>query len=210
MLSKMTIENFSKKVASIEPAPGGGSVSAMAGAMGASLLAKVCALTVGKKKYADAAAELSDVMDKLQGHEKFFIKAIDDDTTEFNKVMAGYKMPKSTEEEQKARDAAIQAALKGAADVPFSVVNECAAVLELGKSVAAKGYTGALTDAMVGAYMALCASRGAALNARINLKDINDVIFKARMEAGLAAAEAKIISAVDVIISSAQGRIGGA
>ena len=105
MLIKETVEGFLNKVASDEPAPGGGSVAALAGANGAGLFAMVCRLTIGREKYASVEADMKAALGELVPLQKRLIELIDEDTEAFNDVMSAFKMPKETDEEKEARKA---------------------------------------------------------------------------------------------------------
>jgi glutamate formiminotransferase/formiminotetrahydrofolate cyclodeaminase len=167
-------ESFYDEVASSSPAPGGGSVAASAGALGAALSAMVCRLTVGKKKYAGVKDELTDV------------QLIDTDKEAFNRVMDAFGLPKSTDEEQAARTEAIQTATRGAASVPLTVMKKSLEVLSLAETVAAKGNENSITDAGVAALMASAAVEGAGYNVRINLTSIDDKGFAANLQSEVA------------------------
>jgi glutamate formiminotransferase/formiminotetrahydrofolate cyclodeaminase len=179
-------ESFYDEVASSSPAPGGGSVAASAGALGAALSAMVCRLTVGKKKYAGVKDELTDVRDKADKLREELTKLIDTDKEAFNRVMDAFGLPKSTDEEQAARTEAIQTATRGAASVPLTVMKKSLEVLSLAETVAAKGNENSITDAGVAALMASAAVEGAGYNVRINLTSIDDKGFAANLQSEVA------------------------
>ncbi len=175
-------DGFYEEVASSSPAPGGGSVAASAGAIGAALSAMVCRLTVGKKKYASVKEELSDIRDKTDILMVELKELIETDKLAFDKVMEAFAMPKSTDEENEARDKAVEDANKGAAEVPLTVMKKSLEVLMLTEAVASKGNENSITDAGVSGLMAMAAVEGADYNVRINLTSINDVDFVANMK----------------------------
>src|SRR3546814_420686 len=131
MLVKMSIGEFSRVLASNAPAPGGGSVAALSGALGADLISMVCSLSIGKDGYEAFQEELSAALEKAQGLSKSLQERIDRDTEAFNGVMAAFKLPKATDEEKKARGAAIQKGYQEAIQSPLGIAQECVAVLQL-------------------------------------------------------------------------------
>ncbi len=174
MLVKETVEGFLNRVASDEPAPGGGSVAALAGANAAGLLSMVCRVTIGKEKFADVEAELKEVLEKLIPLQKRLTELIDEDTQAFNDVMAAFKMPKETDAEKESRKAAVQAGYKTAANTPMETAECCSKVLELGRAVAQKGNPNAISDVAVAALNGITGLRGAVYNVKINIPSIKD------------------------------------
>lgn len=177
MLVKQTVEQFLDELASNSPAPGGGSVAALAGALGAALTSMVSRLTIGKKKYADVESEIKKILDESERLRQRFTKLIDDDTLAFNKVMEAYGLPKDTDDQKALRSAAIQEATKEAALVPLEVMKHVIDALALAKVVAERGNANSVSDAGVSALMLHAACESAALNVQINLQSINDVDF---------------------------------
>jgi formiminotetrahydrofolate cyclodeaminase len=177
MLTDKSVAKFLDELASNSPAPGGGSVAALAGALGAALTSMVCNLTVGKKKYAGVEAEMQSVLRQAEELRAVFSSVIDKDTEAFNKVMEAYGLPKDTDEQQALRTAAIQAATKEAALVPLGVMKHAIDSLALAKTVAERGNTNSVSDAGVSALLLNAACEGAALNVEINLSGISDTEF---------------------------------
>ena len=177
-LVSMALDTFSDELASDSPAPGGGSVAALNGALSASLAAMVGNLTYGKRKYKDVRAEMIDSSVKGQSLKQFFIDAIDKDTDAFNKIMDGFSLPKGTEEEKKIRANAIMDATKEATLVPFSVLEKTKEAAEIALITAEKGNQNSLSDAGVAGLTAESAAEGAFYNVLINLEDIDDKTFK--------------------------------
>ncbi|MCU0412138.1 MAG: cyclodeaminase/cyclohydrolase family protein, partial [Bacteroidetes bacterium] len=147
MLTSKTVSDFLTETASNSPAPGGGSVSALAAALSTALTSMVCRLTIGKKKYADVQTEIEAVLLKSESLREKAAALIDEDTFAFNKVMAAFALPKDTEDQKSARTAAIQEATKGATLVPFHLMELCAdamplihVVVEIGRPVAGDGF----------------------------------------------------------------------
>jgi formiminotetrahydrofolate cyclodeaminase len=191
--SDKTLQAFLDEVASAEPAPGGGSVAALSGALGASLVAMVCRLTIGKKGYETVSAEMQTILPRAEALQRELRDLMQADTDAYARVMDAYKLPKQTDAEKAARTRAIQNALKHASDIPLRVAELCAQVLELARPVAEKGNKNAASDGGVGALMAEAGLRGAAFNVSINLGAINDEAFvrehRARVQQLLADAE---------------------
>lgn len=177
MLIEKTVSQFLDELASNSPAPGGGSVAALAGAAGAALASMVCNLTIGKKKYAEVQDEMKAVLKETELLRKEFTQLIDKDTEAFNSVMAAFGLPKGSEQEVAARADAIQVATKAATLVPLSVMQACEKALLQAKAVAQKGNKNSASDAGVAALMLQAGCAGAALNVRINLGGLNDASF---------------------------------
>jgi methenyltetrahydrofolate cyclohydrolase len=177
MLASLSVTEFLDELASGSPAPGGGSVSALAASLGAALTSMVCRLTIGKKKYAEVQIEMEKVLNQSEELRAKFSAMIDEDTMAFNKVMAAYGLPNETEEQKSIRKTEIQEAMKAATLVPLKLTGLCIEGLELVKIVAEKGNPGSISDAGVGALMLHAGGEGAALNVNINLGSLNDVFF---------------------------------
>jgi len=173
----MKVNNFLSELASNSPAPGGGSVAALAGALGAALTSMVCNLTVGKEKYNDVKDEIKNVLRKSEKIRKKLTKLIDEDTEAFNDVIKAFKMPKETEKQKEARSRAIQEGYKTAAKVPLETANVCGEIFDLAKIIAEKGNQNSITDAAVSALMAKAGVESAILNVKINLGSIRDEKF---------------------------------
>lgn len=169
MLIEKKLKDFLSETASSSPAPGGGSASALAGALGTALSEMVINLTVGKKKYADVSAELADLLPRLAEARRRLQEAVDRDTRAFNLVMAAYGLPKETEDEKKARQTAIREAILKATEVPLDVMETCLKALEMALIVAQKGNKNSVSDAGASGLLLEAAIEGAALNVKINL-----------------------------------------
>lgn len=202
-LVAMSVDAFVDEVSSESPAPGGGSVAALAGSLAAALSAMVANLTVGKKGYEGVWASMSDMAVRAQSVKAALARAVDEDTNAFNAVMDAMKLPKGTPAEKSARDAALQSGYKSAVEVPLATARACIDALGLALEAVA-GNNNSASDAGVAALMARAGAHGAALNVLINLGSINDaayvadmksVVAKLRLEAdGLCA---KAVSAVE-------------
>ena len=156
MATRKTMHAFLDEVASSSPAPGGGSVAALAGALGAALTSMVCNLTVGKKKYADVEDEMKKVLEQSEHLRVQFTELIERDTTAFNKVMEAITLPKDTDPQKALRSAAIREATKEATLVPLEVMKHCIDALALAQAVASKGNANSVSDAGVSRVHAAC------------------------------------------------------
>ncbi len=176
-LIDMTVAGFIDELASDSPAPGGGSVSALNGAIAAALTSMVGNLTIGKKKYADVEEEMREIVSRVSEIQKELLEAVDKDSDAFNVVFAAFKWPKETEEEKEARSAEIQRGTKIAADVPMRVAEKAAELMPLIEKVIMKGNQNSITDACCAMMACRYAVIGALLNVRINLGSIKDETF---------------------------------
>jgi formiminotetrahydrofolate cyclodeaminase len=177
MLTAKSLSQFLDELASSSPAPGGGSVAALSGALGAALTSMVCRLTIGKKKYAEVQQEMESVLRRSEELRSSFTNLVEEDTKAFNSVMKAFALPKETEEEKQVRTAAIEEATKKATLVPLRVTELCREALSLAKIAAEKGNTNSSSDAGVSALMLQAACAAAALNVRINLSSLQDEPF---------------------------------
>ncbi len=180
-LTEHRLSTFISATASGEPVPGGGSVSALCGALAAALGEMVGSLTIGKKKYADVQPQMEHIVEKLSPISKHLTAAVDLDSDAYDQVMQAYKLPKDTDEQKDARNIAIQRALKHAASVPMTVAETAASILPMLEELAAKGNSNAITDAYVATLCARSAVLGACANTRINLLSIHDEAFVREM-----------------------------
>lgn len=179
------VSAFLNELASASPAPGGGSVSALAGALATALIAMVSHLTIGKKKYAAVENDIKSTLDHSEKLRSKLTALIDKDTDAFNLVMSAFAMPKETDEQKTARTSAIESATKEATMVPLDVMNVCREAVDLSDYVAHNGNTNALSDAGVAALLLRAGCRGAYYNVKINLTSLKDTGFieKIRLEA---------------------------
>ena len=169
-----SLSGFVSSVASSAPVPGGGSVAAHVGALGAALAQMVAGLTAGRKKYAAVDAEMRELGLKAAGLVNTLSTLVQKDAESYGAVSSAYKMPNEPEEAANARKAAINDALIGAAAVPLETARACADVAELAATCATKGNTNAVSDAGVAALLADAACRGAVYNIRINVASLDD------------------------------------
>ncbi len=177
-LVSLAVDRFVDEVSSDSPAPGGGSVAALAGSLAAALSAMVANLTVGKKQYEAAWSELSQIAERAQDVKAALVRAVDEDTEAFNGVMAAMRLPKGTPDEQAARARALEDGYPAAARVPLGTARLCLDAIQLAGEVARKGNVNSASDAGVAALMGRAGVEGAALNVLINLGTIKDEAFK--------------------------------
>ena len=181
-LAELNLRAFANELSTDSPAPGGGSVAALCGALSAALSSMVANLTVGKKGYEKAQKELKALAVRAQKLKDELLRAVDVDSAAFNKVMDTFKLPKGTEAQKAERDKAVEAATKEATLVPFQVLEASIALMKMAKKAAIKGNKNSLSDAGVAGLAAQTAGEGAYFNVRINLPGIQDPEFKGRIK----------------------------
>jgi len=181
MLRTKTIDDFLKLLASDAPTPGGGSVAALNGALGCALLEMVCDLTLGKEKFKEVWLDLETIKSELDQLREELTDSIDRDAASYDKVTGAFKLPKTTEEEKKARKEAIQEAMKTAAETPKATARYIHSALKLAGEVAEKGNPNVLSDAGVAASCLLAGMHAALMNIAINLGSINDEAYVHQM-----------------------------
>ena len=198
-LAEMQVTEFVNLMASDAPAPGGGSAAALEGALGAALTAMVCALTVGKKKYADVQELAVESQKKAEDLKARFVDVMDRDTEAFNAVSAVFAMPKETDVEKAARKAAMQEALKGCTKTPFEMMQLACETLELTRSLVGRLNASAASDLGCSALSLRAAIQGAWLNVLINISGIADEAFAAEYRENGEALLAKALPLADEI-----------
>ena len=176
-MKNMTVEQFAMQTASNEPVPGGGSISALAGALAAALTEMVAGLTIGKKKYAEVEEEMKKAVAPMHEICEHLLDDIKRDSESFDLYMQALTLPKETEEEKAARTKAMQDGLKAAVAVPLSVAKRAYEVMPYAEVMVTKGNKTAVTDALVATMMARTAVLGALFNVKINLESIKDEAF---------------------------------
>jgi glutamate formiminotransferase/formiminotetrahydrofolate cyclodeaminase len=177
-LLKMNLREFCNETLSDSPAPGGGSVAALMGALGASLGGMVANLSAGKRGWDDNLEYFSDRAVKAQQFKDELLSLVDEDTAAFNKVMDAFALPKESAEEKAARSAAIQQATKHAAEIPLKAMETAFKSYQLLSEMADKGNPASISDVGVGALATRACIEGAAMNVRINLAGLKDEKFK--------------------------------
>ena len=201
MLTELTVKGLLAETAGDAPVPGGGSISALNGAIAAALAEMVANLTIGKKKYADVQDEMAEIAKSAAALQKELVLDVDRDSEAYDGVSQAFKLPKETDEEKAIRSAAIQENTKKAALVPMEVARRASALLPTIEAVVARGNQNAVTDGCVAMMCARVAVVGALFNVRINLTSIKDGEFVARLreeadrlEADVLAREAAVIA----------------
>lgn len=181
-LVKLTVEDFVGQLASDSPTPGGGSASALAGAMAAAMVEMACNLTVGREKFRDVEEQLKVVLERAHTLREQLLAAVDEDTEAYNGVSAAYKLPRSTDEEKAERTAAIQSALQQATEVPLRVAQAAMETTQLAVIAIQKSNPNVASDARVARLLANAAREGAIANVEINLGSITDGDFVSRIK----------------------------
>ncbi|EGY79461.1 cyclodeaminase/cyclohydrolase family protein [Peptoniphilus indolicus] len=207
MLKELTVAGFVAETSSDSPAPGGGSVSALAAAQAAALLGMVANLTVKSKKYEAVHEEMQKYAEELKELELDFVEDIDRDSNSFNGVMAAFKLPKETDEEKAIRTKTIQEEYKKAANVPLQVGLKTLKLLDYAGVLIEKGNSNAITDVGVGLLNLKLAVRGAFYNVKINLGSIKDEAFVADTKKQMAEALEKVEAVTAPLLEKIEAEI---
>ncbi|MBP1668997.1 MAG: glutamate formimidoyltransferase, partial [Bacteroidetes bacterium] len=207
-LVHMNLASFAGETASESPAPGGGSVSAYAGALGVSLATMVANISSHKAGWDSRWKEFSTWAVKGMALQSELLSLVDEDTKAFNRILEAFGLPKDTEADKATRKAAIQDATRGAIEVPLKVMRKSYESFEIIKAMVLEGNPNSVTDAGVGALCARTAVKGAFLNVKINASGLEDKEFvKKVMEEG-SAIEARAVQLEEEIMELVQGKIG--
>jgi len=209
MYTNKTVREFLDALASKEAVPGGGSGAALSGAQAAALVSMVCNLTIGKKGYEAVCEPMAALLEQSEAIRLELPDLLEADTQVYGKVMEAYRLPKKTPEEKQARDIAMQAALKAAAEVPLTIAERCARVVELALPAAEMGNQWAVSDAGVGALLAEAAMHAALLNVTINLASISDAAYVEATRARMSALTAGKTDTRDRVLAIVSAKIGG-
>lgn len=207
-LLKLNLRQFCNETLSDSPAPGGGSVAALMGALGAALGGMVANLSAGKRGWDDKLAYFSDWAVKAQGLKDELLFLVDEDTAAFNKVMAAFGLPKASTEEKAARTAAIQEANKYAAEIPLRVMETAARGYSLLAKMAEEGNPASISDVGVGLLALRSCIEGAGMNVRINLSGLKDERTKSGLQEKLAASSAESDAQFAKIRQIVEGKLG--
>ncbi len=207
-LINMSLTAFADETASESPAPGGGSIAAYVGALGVSLATMVANLSSHKKDWDDRWDEFSNWAEKGEQYKNELMRLVDADTKAFNLIMTAFGLPKSTEEEKNFRNNAIQEATKFAIEIPFKVMENSYASMEMIKAMAETGNPNSVSDAGVGALCARSAVMGAYMNVRINAAGYNDKNFTADIVKRGKEIENKTIALETAILAIVNEKIG--
>jgi glutamate formiminotransferase/formiminotetrahydrofolate cyclodeaminase len=207
-LIDLTVEEFVEETASESPAPGGGSISAGMGAMGAALAAMVANLSSHKRGWDDRWEEFSNWAEQGKACHVELLRLIDADTDAFNKIMAALGLPKGTDAEKAARQAALQAATKHAIEIPFQVMQTALRAMDVVRAMAEIGNPNSVSDAGVGALATRSAVLGAYLNVKINCAGLSDKAYVAEIVARGAELERQALEKEREILAIVNGKIG--
>lgn len=183
MLRHQPLDALLEAFSSSDPTPGGGSAAALAGAVGASLLAMVAGLPKTRHGLAEDRAALDAARSALLSLRDTLAELVDRDTEAYDRVVSAFRLPRSTDEDKATRTAAVQTAFKGATEVPLAVMRACAAAMTHADTVAARGNPSASSDVLVGIELTAAGVRSARYNVEINLAALKDAEFVGRVTA---------------------------
>ncbi|MDO4571977.1 MAG: cyclodeaminase/cyclohydrolase family protein [Clostridia bacterium] len=200
--SELSIRDFTEKLASKAPVPGGGGASALVGALGAALGGMVGQLTVGKKKYADVEDEVKALMARAQELQEKLLACIEKDAEAFEPLSKAYGIPK----DDPGRDAVMEQCLRDAAAAPMEILELCCAVIELQRGFADKGSVLAISDAATGVVFCWAALYGAAVNVKVNTKAMKDRDYAAKLNARVDALVEKYWRIAERVYEDVYGR----
>ena len=178
LLRENTLKQFTELLASNAPAPGGGSVAALNGALAAALLKMTGSLTAGKEKYKEFHGEVKEIINSARELHNKLLGGVDQDNDAYNKVSAVFSMPRETAEQKAARSDAMQTALKGAAAIPLQTMKAAYDCIKLAEAAHGKINPSCISDMGNAVLCALAAVRGAWLNVKINLSGLKDEVYK--------------------------------
>ena len=207
-LRGLTVTRFTEALASGAATPGGGSASALSGALAAGLVAMVARNTAANPDYADRAAELDQIAADAERLREELVGLVDEDAAAFDRVMAAFRLPKDTDELKAARSEQIQAAYKAAVEPPLRVCRDALTVLELAEQIVEQGNPNAVSDAGVAALLAASALEGAALNVEINLGSIKEESFRSESAEAAEQARADGLRLRDRALATVRARLG--
>lgn len=207
-LASLTLADFADETASESPAPGGGSISAYLGALGAALGTMVANLSAHKKGWDDRWLKFSEWAEQGQQYKDELLRLVDEDTLAFNGIMQAFALPKNTDEEKAARNAAIQDATRRAIEIPCQVMKAALGSMAVIKAMAETGNPNSVSDAGVAALCARSAVSGAFMNVKINAQDYQDKAFTDTVLAGGREMEQQAVAQEQEIIALVNAKIG--
>ncbi len=205
-LVELSLTSFAAEVASDKPVPGGGSVSALAGSLAASLLGMVCRLTLTKPEYEEHWTETKEIVVESDSLQKGLLALVDEDAQSFAALMQAYRLPKESEEEKRKRSEEIQIRLKGAAEVPLKTAERAAKTLALAKRLAQFANENALSDLQTAVFLGHASGLGAISNVTINLAGLKGEEYKKQVKIKLAVIEKQIENDRSDTLSAVAGR----
>ncbi len=201
------ISEFLDQLATKEPVPGGGSVAAVSGAMAAGLISMVCALTIGKKKYAEVEDDMRGLMDRAEALRHELQELAEADVDAFRRLSAAYKLPRETSADVAIRRDAIEQATIVATEVPLQTARAAANVIPLGRPAAEKGNSAAISDVGVAVLLAQAAVRSALLNVEINLHALEDARYVRETRAQVGAITATLSADTESVMALVNGQL---
>jgi len=207
-LVEMTARGFADELSSDSPAPGGGSVAALCGALGGALAAMVANLTVGKKGLEASWGPMKELAPRGQELKDWFLWAVDEDTRAFDRVMDAFRLPGKSPAEAAAKERAVQEATQRAAEVPLSVLERSLEVFALAEQAVAQGNPNSVSDAGVAALCARTCAEGAYLNVVINLKSLTDAAWVESTRAKAAELRRRAVERAAGVLAEAEKKIG--
>lgn len=202
-MKKLTLEEFCAGTASSDPTPGGGSVAALAGALGCALSEMVANLTLGKNGYEDVQGEMASLLKEGEAVRETLLSLIDSDCAAYGGYMAALKLPKETDEEKALRKVALQKAAIASAVAPLQIARTAIRILPLCQAVTERGNKNVVSDALISAMLARTAVRSAIINVRINLSSVGNAELAAALESECKALEATAVAYETDIFSKA-------
>ena len=202
-----TIAAFSEALASGAPTPGGGGACALAGALGAALGSMVCALTSGKRRYADVEEDIRRIASRMEALRQRLLALIDADAEAFLPLSRAYGMPRGTQQERAARDTVMEAALVRAAQPPLDIMEVCAEAVALHAELGEKGSALAISDVGVGAALSRAALQGASLNVFTNTRLLRDRQRAATLDARAQALLGEALPEADRVVAAVMARL---
>lgn len=202
-----TVAAFSEALASGAPTPGGGGACALAGALGAALGSMVCALTSGKRRYADVEEDIRRIASRMEALRQRLLALIDADAEAFLPLSRAYGMPRGTQQERAARDTVMEAALVRAAQPPLDIMEVCAEAVALHAELGEKGSALAISDVGVGAALSRAALQGASLNVFTNTRLLRDRQRAAALDARAQALLGEALPEADRVVAAVMARL---
>ena len=206
-LVEMKVADFTDEVSRESPAPGGGSIAALCGALGASLSSMVANLTANKRGSEAVDEMLNEAAEEAQELKAFLVKAVDEDTNAFNEYMDARRLPSKTAEEKERKHRAEQQGLKKAVQVPLDTARKSLQAIRIAESVVQHGNPNSITDVGVGAQVAFSGVKGGVYNVLINLKEIEDKAFVAEMKKTCSELENEALEALNNVLQFVEEKI---